>query len=231
MRKNCCFCCLVFVYFCFVSWFLLVLCFYVAKFLFKKFEFVLIATFIILLMCSPLKPSYGELFSTNLVPIFFYPIPSGHQTSFGRLYEVWTSYRRPLDVQRTSDTHWVYLSLIVCTYFYLWEPLFIYQNLFSSVRISFYLSESIFIYVHLILSVRISSFSWSSLRIYSYLWSSARIYFLKFLWKKASVWTPSSKTNLLSSKHDDSILLISYVPILCFFALNSSHFVLCNLFV
>ena len=28
------------------------------------------------------------------------------RTSNGRLYEVRTSYRRPLNVQRTSDTHW-----------------------------------------------------------------------------------------------------------------------------
>ena len=27
-------------------------------------------------------------------------------TSNGRSYKVWTSYRRPLDVQRTSDAHW-----------------------------------------------------------------------------------------------------------------------------
>ena len=42
--------------------------------------------------------------------------------------------------------------------------------------------------------------------------------------KKASVRIPSSKTNLLSSKTDNDILLISYVPILCFFALSSSYF-------
>ena len=34
--------------------------------------------------------------------------PSGDilWTSNGRLYEVRTSYRRPLGVQRTSDAHW-----------------------------------------------------------------------------------------------------------------------------
>ena len=35
---------------------------------------------------------------------------------------------------------------------------------------------------------------------------------------------PSFKTNLLSLKHDNDILLISYVPSLCFFALNSFYF-------
>ena len=38
--ENCCFCCLVFAYFCFVSWFLLVLYFCVAKIFLKK-KFVL----------------------------------------------------------------------------------------------------------------------------------------------------------------------------------------------
>ena len=28
-------------------------------------------------------------------------------TSNGRLYEVWTSYRHPLDVQKMSNAHWV----------------------------------------------------------------------------------------------------------------------------
>ena len=36
--------------------------------------------------------------------------PDIHWTSNGRLYEVRTSYRRPLHVQRTSGAHWVKLQ-------------------------------------------------------------------------------------------------------------------------
>ena len=37
--------------------------------------------------------------------------PSGYLTSNGRLYEVRTSCKRPLDVQRTSDAHWDITSI------------------------------------------------------------------------------------------------------------------------
>ena len=71
--KSCCFCCLIFACFCFVSWFLFVLCFLCHKKFKKKKknEFVLIASFTILLRCTPSTPLIENYFSPNLAPIFF----------------------------------------------------------------------------------------------------------------------------------------------------------------
>ena len=86
-------------------------------------------------------------------------------------------------------------------------------------------------YIFLRSSLRICSFyenlfeSFLSLRISSYLWSSVRIYFRNSLVKQASVWIPSFKANLLSSKHDNDIFLISHIPILWF--LLSNLFIWC----
>ena len=96
------------------------------------------------------QPLYGELFFTNLAPIFF--------TTFTYLC--------------------LCVLLFICENLssYLPEPIFICQNLFLFVRTYFYQSEPIFICLHL-LSVRIFSCLWSSLRISFYLWYSVRICF------------------------------------------------------
>ena len=77
-------------------------------------------------------------------------------------------------------------NLFVCTYFYFSESLIICDNLF---------------------------FLWESFWIFSFLWLSLWIYVFM---KQASVWIPSIKTNILSSKHYNDILLILYVPSLRF---------------
>ena len=41
-------------------------------------------------------------------------------TSNGRLYEVWTSYWRPLPVQRTSDAHWAAFPVCLLINMWLW---------------------------------------------------------------------------------------------------------------
>ena len=67
--KICCFCCLVFAYFSFC--YLVCTCFVffvLEKFLLKKIELVLIASFTILVICTPLNPSIKIYFS----PIFFF---------------------------------------------------------------------------------------------------------------------------------------------------------------
>ena len=76
----------------------------------------------------------------------------------------------------------------------------------------------IYICVPLFLSVRVSSYLWESLLFYDHLWESFRhlLDFLKSLWKQASVWMLLSQMYLLSSKHNNDILLTSYVAILCF---------------
>ena len=120
--------------------------------------------------------------------------------------------------------HWISTNFFTpFTYFYLCALIFICENLFLSVRTYSHLSESLFICQNLFSSVCTYFRLWESLLVYDHLWESLLIYdhmwesiFLKSLWKKASVWTPSSKTNLLSSKHDNDILVISYFPILCF---------------
>ena len=65
--KHCCFCCLIFACFCFVSWFLLVLCFLCRKTFLEKtnkqtknrYKIVLIASFTILLDYSRKNPNRG----------------------------------------------------------------------------------------------------------------------------------------------------------------------------
>ena len=109
------------------------------------------------------------------------------------------------------STHLV--SIFYHTYIFYLHLFFICLNLFSSARISFYLIEPTSISVHLILFVRI---------FHGYLWESLLFMiicenlFFESLWKQASIYIPSSKTNHLSSKHDNNILLISYVPVFCF---------------
>ena len=103
------------------------------------------------------------------------------------------------------------------------------ENLFFFARVFFYLCSFVKIFPYLWSSAKIISYLWSSVRIFLnhfYLWESLLICYLSFktsfcflqtLWKQASVWTPSSITNFLSSKHDNDILMISYVPIWCFY--------------
>ena len=190
----------------------------------------------------PPQPAYGELFFTNPIPIFFTAFTYFHlcasilfirnfsySWSSVKIYFYSWSSMRIIFYSCISEN--LFLTIIICEnlfiFFYFlflfFYFLFFCQNIFSYVKIFFYLSEPIFICVHLFLSARISFYLWSSAKIFSYLWSSVKIYFLKSLWKEASVWIPSSKTNLLSSKHDNDILLISYVPIL--------HFLLWILFI
>ena len=80
-------------------------------------------------------------------------------------------------------------------------------------------------YFYLWLSRRISSFYEKFLNLFLFMIICVNLFF-KSLWKYASAWILPSKTNLLTSNHDNHILLISYVPSLCFFATNSSHLVL-----
>ena len=75
------------------------------------------------------------------------------------------------------------------------------------------------IYMHLFLFVTIFENFFESLLRYDHLCESI---FLSLYENKQAY--ESHHLNLLSSKHDNDILLILYVPILCFFALNSSHF-------
>ena len=91
------------------------------------------------------------------------------------------------------------LSECTCSCFYLWSFAKIFSRLWSSVRI----------YKNLLLSVRIYSYSWSE----SF---GTSFCLFKSLWKQAMVWTPSSRTNFLSLKNDNYILLTSYILILCF---------------
>ena len=55
---------------------------------------------------------------------------------------------------------------------------------------------------------------------YIYLWGSHKNFFIFFskIFMKANEWIPSFKTDLVSSKHANDILLNSYVPSLCFLA-------------
>ena len=79
-----------------------------------------------------------------------------------------------------------------------------------------------FICTHLFLYVIICEsffFLWESflsVRISSYCKNLCHLCESVSLWKQACVWIPSFETNILSSKHDNDILLISYVPISCF---------------
>ena len=149
-----------------------------------KNEFVLITSFTILLMCTPLTPpSYGELFSTELAPIFL-----RHSLIF--IY--------------------VHLFLFVRTSFYLSEPILICQNLFLFVKTYFHLCALIFVCENLFLFMIIFE------NLFLFMIICENLFFKVFM-KISSVWTPSSKTNLLSLKQDNDFwLLISYVLILCF---------------
>ena len=79
-----------------------------------------------------------------------------------------------------------------------------------------------FICTHLFLYVIICEsffFLWESflsVRISSYCKNLCHLCESVSLWKQACVWIPSFETNILSSKYDNDILLISYVPISCF---------------
>ena len=87
------------------------------------------------------------------------------------------------------------LFLFICTYSPLLELIRICENIFFLVRIF----ESVLF--------------------------SVENWFFKSLWKQASVWILSFNMYLSSPKRDNGILLTSCISILCFFALNSSHFV------
>ena len=91
--------------------------------LWKSIEIVLIASFTILLMCTPFNPPLWRFFFTNLAPIF---LPH------------------------------LFIFICVQLFLFLKTSLLVFQNLFSSARISFYLSEPILICQNLISSVRIS---------------------------------------------------------------------------
>ena len=86
--KNCSLCCLVFDYFCFVSWFLLVTCFCAFKIfslkkkiiIINRFESALI-TFTILLTCNPNNPPIENLF----VRTYVYLWSSARISSFMRI--------------------------------------------------------------------------------------------------------------------------------------------------
>ena len=101
-------------------------------------------------------------------------------------------------------TH-LFLLVIICkNIFFLWE----------SFWISSYLWESLLIYDHLWVSLL---FMRISLNLFLLMVICQNLFF-KSLWKWVSVWTPSFRTDLLSSKHDNDILSISYIPTLCFLA-------------
>ena len=127
--KICCFCCLVFAYFSFC--YLVCTCFVffvLQKFLLKKIELVLMASFTILVMCTPLNPSIKIYFS----PIFFFfcmhlfwfmRIPYNHlQKIFSYL---WSSARIFLNPS------------------YLWESLYIHDHLWESFRTYFCFLQSL----------------------------------------------------------------------------------------
>ena len=121
---------------------------------------------------------------------------------------------------------------ITFVYFHLCEFIFNCKNLFLFIIAC----ENLFLFMiiceNLFFFARILSYSWSSEKISSFLWESfwtlliCENLFLfmiicenlsaDFLQKQAGVWIPLSKINLLSSKHDNDILLTSYVLILCF---------------
>ena len=131
------------------------------------------------------------------------------------------------------------ISFTPFTYLYLCALIFICENLFLSVRTYSHLSESLFICQNLFSSVSTYFCLWESLLVYDHLWESLLIYghmwesiFFKSLWRKASVWTPSSKRNLLSPKHDNDILLISYFHTFQFHVFCFEFFSFCaSLFV
>ena len=132
--KNCCSCCFLFAYFCFVSWFLLVTCIFTLKnFSWKKNK-------------QAWNCPGNLIYYTTEV----HPYQPGYQ------------------------------EFICMHLFYLW----------SSARITFF--------VRMFLN---RSYLWEYLLFYNHL--SVRIHV--FIKKSASVWIPSFKTNLLSSKHDNDI--------------------------
>ena len=69
-RKNCCLCCLVLAYFCFVSWFLLVTCFCAREIFSSKkinrLEIVLITSFYNTTSVYPYQSTYREFICTHL---------------------------------------------------------------------------------------------------------------------------------------------------------------------
>ena len=102
----------------------------------------------------------------------------------------------------------IYLFLFVRTYFYRSEPIlicqnfFVRQNLFSPVCSCFYLRESFILYDHL----------WKFLLVYDHLWESI---FLS-LYEKKQVYEYHRLKQIFYHQNINDILLISYVPILCF---------------
>ena len=91
----------------------------------------------------------------------------------------------------------------------------IWENLFQIFE-SFLFHEKLF----WILFIRKNLFFYKHLSNIFYLWESLflmRTFFLKFLWKYASILMLLSWTYRLSSKHDNDVFFIWYVPNLCFF--------------
>ena len=84
--NNCCFCCLVFAYFCLISWFLLDLRFLCVQNLtlkkINKLEIFSITSKAILLMCTTLNSSKDNYFSPNLSPFYRIYLISSARTYF-----------------------------------------------------------------------------------------------------------------------------------------------------
>ena len=106
--------------------------------------------------------------------------------------------------------------------FYLYAIIFNCVNLLPPARISSFV-RIFFIYVHFWESLLFCNnlfkpfFIFENLFLFMIICENLleQFRFLQSLWKQASVWIPSSKKNLWSTKHGN-ILLTSYVPNLCF---------------
>ena len=121
-------------------------------------------------------------------------------------------------ITHTTDVYPYQLTYreFICTHLFLF--VWIFDYLWSSVRISsFFENLSLFMIIHENLFFFYENLFQSFLSVRVFLdFLFVRIYFFTSLWKKASFWMPSFKINLLSSKHDKDILLISYLPSLWF---------------
>ena len=136
----------------------------------------------------------------------------------------------PRPSYRASIYRHLFLPTTICenlffheNFFYLWEFLLFHENSFWNFLIRenlFFLWKSFWIF----LNGDNLFFLWKSFEsffISEHLFIFVRTLFYFFLWeymslwKQARVWMSFSETDLLSSKHGNDILLISYVPSLC----------------
>ena len=140
--KFCCFCCFLFTCFCFISSFLLVLCFSRSKFFLKKKQtdrtcldsFIYYSTD----LYSP-QPLYGDY----LLPIFFI---SMHLSLIVWIFcdHLWESLlfvRISLFVRNLFEPSYLCESLLIDDH--LWQSLFIYDNLWESFKTSFCFLQSL----------------------------------------------------------------------------------------